>query len=58
MDITEELDERLLVGWAELAIRAKVETPEDLEEEGTEEAEEKEKEMRTKIEWYKSERDT
>ena len=50
MDITEELDERLLVGWAELGLRAKVETPEDLEEEGKEEAEEKEKEMRTKIE--------
>ena len=43
MDITEKLDERLLVGWTELGLRAKVETAEDLEE--TEE-----EEMKTKIE--------
>ena len=54
MDITEKLDERLLVGWAELGLRAKVETAEHLEEEGKEETEEEE----MKIEWYKSDKDT
>ena len=53
MDITKKLDERLLVGWAELGLRAQVETAEDLEE-GKEETEEEE----MKIEWYNSDKDT